>query len=217
MKNDFAFTNLVHAIEYCHKSNTPVLFNTCLSKADYTNGGFEDLLELARDMGGSIIQLIKPKGAGGWLLEGSDHFSPADLQLIKDKVIRYNTDKKYRSYPFISAMIIDEDEEHFGCTAGGTDRFYLNAKGDLQACEFLNLSFGNIAEEPVEEIYERMRRSFPVPGCNWLCELYQEKIVEYFTKNENKILPLPYSVTKDIINSERHGEVPDFYKRANKI
>lgn len=217
MKNDYAFSNLVHGIKCCHQTNTPVLFNTCLSKDDYTNGGFEELLELARDLGGSIIQLIKPKGAGGWLVEGTEYFSAADLQMIKEKVIRYNTHEKYRTFPFISAMIIDEDEEHFGCTAGGTDRFYLNAKGDLQACEFLNLSFGNIAEEPLKDIYDRMRKSFRNPGCNWLCELYQKKIADSFTKLKDATLPLPYAITKDIINSEDHGKVPDFYDRANKI
>jgi len=217
MNNDMAFANLINGIDACHQAGVPVMFNTCLSKDDYASGEFDRVMALARDLGGCLIQLIKPKGAGGWLLNGADHFSKSDLDQIKDQVIKYNTAKDYRYFPFIAAMIIDEDEHHFGCTAGGTDRFYLNAKGDLQACEFLNLSFGNIAEEPISTIYERMRSDFNNAGSNWLCEVYHKKVAENFKAAENASLPLPYEVTKQIMNTEEHGEAPDFYKRVNNI
>ncbi len=48
----------------------------------------------------------------------------------------------------------------FVCTAGGTDRFYINAKGDVQTYEFLNFLFGNIGEEDFLTIYNRMRDHF---------------------------------------------------------
>jgi len=217
MNNDMAFTNLVNGISQCHQSKVPVMFNACLPRDDYYNGKFESIMTLARDLGGKLIQLIKPKNAGGWLVEGADHFSKADLLHIKEVVIKYNTQGEYRDFPFIAAMIIDEDADHFGCTAGGVDRFYLNAKGDLQACEFLNMSFGNITEEPVSDIYERMRATFDKPGSNWLCEVYHQKISESFKAIGNGILPLPYGDTSQIINTEDHGEVPDFYKRVNKF
>jgi len=217
MRNDGAYTNLINGIHCCHQTGVPVMFNTCLSKEDYYNGGFERLLERARELGGSLIQLIKPKSAGGWLYEGAEHFTKTDLEYIREKVIKYNTHKDYRTFPFISAMIIDEDADHFGCTAGGTDRFYLNAKGDLQACEFLNVSFGNIAEEHISQIFQRMRESFATPGCNWLCEVYQKKIIDKLRDMDEAVLPLPYHVTKEIINTEDHGKVPDFYEKVNKI
>jgi len=217
MNNDMAFTNLINGIDQCHQAKVPVLFNTCLARKDYYNGNFERVMTLARDLGGKLIQLIKPKNAGGWLIEGADHFSEADLSHIKEMVVKYNTRKEFRGFPFIAAMIIDEDTNHFGCTAGGVDRFYLNAKGDLQACEFLNMSFGNIAKESVSDIYEKMRASFNQPGSNWLCEVYHQKIAESFSAMENSILPLPCSDTAQIINTEDHGEVPDFYKRVNKF
>jgi len=217
MKTDQAWLNLVNGINCCHQANVPVMFNSCLLRDAYYDGNFEKVMEKARELGGSLIQLIKPKSAGGWLLEETDHFSKEDLDKIKNEVLRYNTHKDYRAYPFIAAMIIDEDADHFGCTAGGTDRFYVNAKGDIQPCEFLNFSFGNIAEEPVEEIYLRMRRSFKEPGCNWLCEVYHNKIANKFRELDEAVLPLPPKFTQEIINTESHGKVPDFYDRANKI
>lgn len=214
MKSDQAWSNLVNGIGYCHKAGVSVMFNACLPRDAFYNGGFDKVMRRAKELGGSLIQLIKPKSAGGWLLEGADHFSPEDLEYIKHRVIEYNTLHAYKSYPFIAAMIIDEDADHFGCTAGGTDRFYLNAKGDIQACEFLNISFGNITEEPVENIYSRMRESFEKPGCNWLCEAYHAKIVDQFQHLGQPVLPLAPEVTRKIMNTVDHGEEPDFYKRA---
>lgn len=217
MKNDKAWENLTTGIRCCHEAGVTVMFNTCLGRDAYFDGTFERVIHQARELGGVLVQLIKPKSAGGWLLEGADHFSKEDLDDIRDRVVMYNTKAEYRSYPFIAAMIIDEDADHFGCTAGGTDRFYLNAKGDLQPCEFLNISFGNIADEPVEDIYRTMREVFRQPGCNWLCEHYQQKIAQEFMDRGDMVLPLPPEFTRELINIEEHGEVPDFYDRANKI
>jgi len=217
MKTDRAWSNLLSGIKCCHQANVPVMFNSCLSREAYFDGSFEKVMDKAKELGGSLIQLIKPKSSGAWLLEGADHFSQEDLDIIKKKVIKYNTHKEYKSYPFIAAMIIDEDEDHFGCTAGGTDRFYMNAKGDLQPCEFLNISFGNIAEEPIEDIYLKMRKSFEKPGCSWLCETYHKKIVNKFSELEEAVLPLAPEFTQEILNTEDHGKVPDFYDKANKI
>jgi MoaA/NifB/PqqE/SkfB family radical SAM enzyme len=217
MGTEEAWPNMLQGIQCCHETGVPVMFNSCLPRRAYYDGGFEKLMDRARELGGTLLQLIKPKSAGGWLLEGAEEFSQDDLGHIRKKALEYNTSKKYRSYPFIAAMIIDEDADHFGCTAGGTDRFYLNAKGDLQPCEFLNLSFGNISKEPVEEIYERMRSTFVQPGCNWLCEVYHEKIAKKVRGREKIVLPLPPIDTMEILNTEDHGKIPDFYDRANKI
>ena len=39
----------------------------------------------------------------------------------------------------------------------GMDKFYVNAKGNVKPCEFLNISFDNIANEEFEPIYDRMK------------------------------------------------------------
>jgi MoaA/NifB/PqqE/SkfB family radical SAM enzyme len=164
MKSEKAWSNLENGISLCHKAGVDVTFNSCIMREDYYNGTFEKVMETAKNFGATIIQFIKPKPAGGWLETGAEKFSTADLEHVRQKMIDYNTLEKYRDYPFIAAMIIDEDNEHFGCTAGGTDRFYINAKGDVQPCEFLNISFGKITEEKFEIIYDRMRKVYEIPG-----------------------------------------------------
>jgi len=158
-----AWQNMVNAIELCHEVGIPVTFNTCLPLQDFKNGNFEKVMQQAKDFGGFLIQIIKPKPSGGWLESGVEEYSDEDFAQITEKVNMYNLNKKYTEFPAISAQIMEEDPDMFGCTAGGTDRLYINAKGDVQPCEFLNISFGNIAEEDFDIIYKKMRKVFKVP------------------------------------------------------
>jgi MoaA/NifB/PqqE/SkfB family radical SAM enzyme len=217
MKNDKAWENLKNGIALCHKAGFEVAANTCILKEDYFNGTFDRILERARELGISIIQLIKPKPSGGWLGSELDHFSRKELDEIEKMVHRYNNDPAYRSFPFIAAQIIDERSDMFGCTAGGTDRFYINAKGDVQPCEFLNISYGNIKEEEFETIYERMRESFAVPGSNWLCEACSSDIAELVQIHGVKSLPLSKELSGIVINKWDRGEQPDFYEKVVKL
>ena len=217
MGSDNAWQVLVSGIESCHSAGVPVTFNSCLRREDYYNGTFERVMDRARDFGGMLIQMIKPKPAGAWLEGGADLFSPDDIKLMKEKMLAYNNIHSLRSYPAIAPMIIDEDHSHFGCTAGGTDRFYINAKGDVQPCEFLNLSFGNIALEPFDAIYTRMRDTFRIPGDCWLCEKYASQIAGIFRESGLTSLPLPPVLAEKVLSGIERGSVPDFYEKVVKI
>lgn len=212
-----AWNTLEKGIEACHKAKVPVMFNSCLSRDDYYNGTFERVMEKARSSGAVLIQMIKPKPAGGWLESGADTFTGQDIALIREKFLSYNNMKDFKDFPAIAPMIIDEDREHFGCTAGGTDRFYINAKGDVQPCEFLNISFGNIATEPFEPIYERMRTTFLTPGDCWLCEKHASAIAALFREHHLSSLPLPPDLSEIIAGRLEQGNAPEFYEKVIKI
>jgi radical SAM protein with 4Fe4S-binding SPASM domain len=132
-------------------------------------------------------------------------------------MIGYNNLKAFKQYPAIAPMIIDEDREHFGCTAGGTDRFYINAKGDVQPCEFLNISFGNIATQPFEQIYEKMRTEFLTPGDCWLCEKYSSRIAAIFREYNLSSLPLSPDLSEKVISQIERGNTSEFYDKVVKI
>ena len=217
MKSENAWSNLQNGIGLCHKAGIDVTFNSCLTREDYYNGNFEKVMETAKAAGATIIQFIKPKPAGGWLESGAEKFTPEDLAHIRQKMIDYNNLEKYRDYTAIAAMIIDEDQEHFGCTAGGTDRFYINAKGDVQPCEFLNISFGNIQEEKFEDIYDRMRKVYEVPGTCWLCEKHAAGIAEILKRTGQHTLPLAPEHSKEIYEHLEKSPVPDFYDKVVKM
>ena len=128
----------------------------------------------------------------------------------------FNRAPEYVDYPAVSAQILEEDVSLFGCTAGGTDRFYFNAKGDVQPCEFLNVSFGNVAEEPFETIYERMRAAFQVPGTCWLCEDYSGKVSSLFKEHGLDSLPLSPELTAELIEQMDRGRPTELYHTIEK-
>jgi MoaA/NifB/PqqE/SkfB family radical SAM enzyme len=208
MGNENAWQNMVNAIGLCHKTGISVAFNSCLGLADFRNGNFEKVMQRARDFGGSLVQIIKPKPSGGWLESGAE-----DFQLIKAKVNKYNLSPAYSSFPAISAQIIEEDPDMFGCTAGGTDRIYLNAKGDVQPCEFLNISFGNIADEDFEDIYKRMRSAFSIPQTCITCEKYARDIYRLYHDNQLKQLPLPKELTEELCRKMDMGNPTRLYQK----
>ncbi len=217
MGDDKAWDTMKAAVEMCHKAGISVAFNSCLQVSDFYNGKFERIMEIAKGFNASIIQIIKPKPSGGLLEVGIDPFTTEDVLHIRSLVDRYNLDEQYRDYPSISAQIIEEDKSQFGCTAGGTDRFYINAKGDVQPCEFLNISFGNIGEESFEDIYKRMRDCFGVPGECWLCEKYSNKVLELYKKYNLKSLPLSPEISREIYENWDRGNKTELYEKIERI
>ncbi len=217
MKSENAWSNLQNGISLCHQAGIDVTFNSCITREDYYNGNFEKVMETAKEAGATMIQFIKPKPAGGWLESGAQKFSPEDLDYIRQKMTGFNTKRQFKNYPAIAAMIIDEDADHFGCTAGGTDRFYINAKGDVQPCEFLNISFGNIADQKFEDIYTFMRNVYEIPGTCWLCERHAAKIAEILKRTGQNILPLSPENSAEIYKETVESPVPDFYDKVIKM
>lgn len=214
---DLAYTNLQKGIELCHKFNIGVAINTCPRKDSLYNGEFIKIIEKAKSFGASIVQIIKPKAAGASLNSDIVDFNDADLQLLKNIVNKYNNNKKYANWPALYAQIIAEADDFFGCTAGGTDRFYINAKGDVQPCEFLNISFGNIYSQPFEIIYEKMRQAFFTPCTSWLCEKFTDKINIFFQKQQEKKLPLSLEESAIIMQNWDRGKPTELYKKIQSI
>lgn len=217
MGGDSAWEAMETGVGMCHEVGLAVAFNTCLLRDDFYNGTFERIMEVAREFKACLIQIIKPKPAGMWLEKGDLEFTPEDLAYIKAKVNQYNLQEEYSQYPAISAQIIEEDQAVFGCTAGGTDRFYINAKGDLQPCEFLNISFGNITVDTFENIYQKMSSCFAWGGDCYLCESCSKEIHKVYHENGVNSLPLTPELSEKIYSSWDRGRRTDLYEQLEKM
>jgi len=53
-----------------------------------------------------------------------------------------------------------EGREHFGCNAGHK-MVYVDAFGEVSPCVFIPMTFGNVKEKSIQEIFAGMRRHFP--------------------------------------------------------
>jgi MoaA/NifB/PqqE/SkfB family radical SAM enzyme len=188
--------------------------NCCPSPERVASGGLERLFALARDLGCAFVQVIHGKSAGGWLgtpveVQGA----PALIARLRALHLRYNSAGAYRDYPCIAAQVFDEREDLFGCTAGGVDRFYLGADGEVQPCEFLNISFGNVRSEPFGVIFARMRSHFRHPGTDWLCCTLAGSIAEIIRQRGLERTPVPWAITREFIDTWARGRATPLYRK----
>ena len=68
--------------------------------------------------------------------------------------------------PILSAFAYLESPEAFGCGAGLT-HLYIDGSGEVCPCNLVPLSFGNLTQQPFQQILDRMGRHFcrPRTGC----------------------------------------------------
>lgn len=206
-----AFETALSALEMFPKVGIATVINCCPSKQLLDEGGFDKIMDIAKKYGCSLVQLIHWKPAGGWL--GKE--SPMDKDTI-DKLYNYhlvyNKSKRYKNHPAVASQVYESAKQNFGCTAGGIERFYINANGGFQPCEFLNVSFGNIQDESFNVLFKRMRSFFKKPATKWLCCTECEKI-EAMLKDNSMSIPLPKDKTILLAQEwDRGEEVPLYVK-----
>jgi MoaA/NifB/PqqE/SkfB family radical SAM enzyme len=197
----------------CRQLGLVAAFNSVLSEEEISSGCLVQLMELARELDCDYVQLIHPKPAGVWL--GKETGMQQEKQLInfiQAEHVHYNS-RAMHSYPSLAAQVFEESHCVLGCTAGAVDRFYLNAAGEVQPCEFLNISFGNVNQESFDAIYQRMRSYFPTPSSDWLCCTQGQAIHELFEQQEKKQTPLPWEITQTLVQNWQRGEATPIYKR----
>jgi MoaA/NifB/PqqE/SkfB family radical SAM enzyme len=208
-----SFKTACNAVKRCREAGLVVAINSVLSEEEILGGGLGRLMDLARDLDADFVQLIHPKPAGMWLGRG-EHMQ-RDRKVI-DFVRRLHLDYNARldGHPCLVSQVLEEAENRLGCTAGAVDRFYLNACGEVQPCEFLNISFGNVREESFKTILERMRSYFRVPCSDWLCCTQAGEINRLFHEQDTPRTPLPWPVTRSLVEKWNRGEPTPFYKKT---
>ena len=208
-----SFDVACETVRRCREAGMAAALNTVLSERELWADGLVRLMELARALDCDYVQLIHPKPAGGWL--GQKEGMQGDPELVRSVQqahVVYNSGGM-RDYPSLSAQVYEESAEMLGCTAGAVDRFYVNAHGELQPCEFLNISFGNVNEEPFEEVFERMRRAFSEPCTDWLCCTQAPAIQERIAAHEPPVTPLPWAETQGLVETWDRGAPTPVYRR----
>ncbi|GBD91734.1 antilisterial bacteriocin subtilosin biosynthesis protein AlbA [bacterium BMS3Abin04] len=138
--------------------------NSCISKELIKNNGLYKLFELAKSLNVSMIQLLEPRPNGGYLNNFREvQLNEDEIAVSREFTLIGNTSKKYKDYPLIYNLAFLESPKNFGCLMGGLSHFYIDSKGNVNPCVFLPVSFGNIQETSIAEIFEKMRKAIPFP------------------------------------------------------
>lgn len=208
-----AYDMAVQTLKWCYEVGLGSAINTVLEKDKIEDGSFLGIMELAKDLNCNFVQLIHPKRAGLWL--NNKELATND-KLTIDYVLKahkYYNNAFRQNYPALPAQVEEEQPSKFGCTSGGIDRFYIGASGEVQPCEFLNISFGNVKDEDFKVIFERMRSYFKTPCEHWLCTTQAQAIDELMKKYNLTQTPIPYEYTKELVENWNRGNSTKLYKK----
>ena len=75
-----------------------------------------------------------------------------------------------------------EGREHFGCNAGHK-MVYIDAFGEVSPCVFTPMTFGNIREKSIEDLFSEMKQCFPSEGCCFMNKNY--KLFQKYIKDNS--------------------------------
>ena len=193
----------------CREAGMLTGFNTVLSDREIVEGGIDAIMEFAAHQEADYVQLIHPKPSGLWLGKPLDsEWSAKAVETACAAQRHYNAAGRKHD-PVLTAQVYEESAEMLGCCCGGIDRFYIGAAGDVQPCEFVNLSFGNLREVSFETAYERMRRAFSVPCCEWICRTRAAEIASAAGER----LPLEWERTRELVANWKCGTPTPVYRR----
>lgn len=207
-----AFETACECARQARAAGLGVAFNSVLSEEALKAGHLGELMALADELGCHFVQLIHPKPSGGWLGRDEEMQKGAEiLQVVRKAHIFYNSGLSPHTTA-LAAQAFEEQAEVLGCTAGAIDRFYVNANGELQPCEFVNISFGNLTREPFEVVWGRMRAAFPDARADWLCCTQAAAIHQLYVESGERHTPLPWELTRKLVEEWDRGSPTPLYK-----
>lgn len=77
-----------------------------------------------------------------------------------------------------------EGKEHFGCNAGHK-MVYVDAFGEVSPCVFTPMTFGNVQDDSIDNLFSEMKKCFPSEECCFINKNY--KLFQNYAKDNSTI------------------------------
>jgi MoaA/NifB/PqqE/SkfB family radical SAM enzyme len=99
-----------------------------------------------------------------------------------------------------------EDARYFGCTAGHK-MVYVDAFGEVSPCVFIPMTFGNVKNESVKNIYTKLRMRFPTENTCFI-----NKNFERLRDALNRQSPIGEDDALQIVDNIDFGPLAEFFR-----
>ncbi len=203
------------ALTVAKKVGLYTCINCVADRSNVETGRYRELYEKARQLRVDEFRLIEPMPCGR--LADTDRggdspfLSPGQIQEIRRFHRKTNRslkkDGQGRLPPKVCAFNEIESPELFGCAAG-TRHLFIDPAGEVCPCDFTPLSFGNVAEEPMSVIWDRMSSAMKHPRRH--CLIQHQTALIHEAIRERTPAPLPVSLQTAAAFPEE--EQPDFVR-----
>ena len=174
------FNKAIQGIKNALDVRLKCALSTYVTKEALANGEFEQVIKLGKDLGANGVRYLLPTATGRWL-----HNPEVKLTREEERKVR-----KIAKFPYTCRDFYFQTQTSSQCR-GVADQvyFYISPYGDVMPCCFIPLTFGNIREEPLKTILDRMWghamfcESWVKKECPMLNEEFRKKYIDTIPPN----------------------------------
>lgn len=133
---------------------------------DMLNGGMLSLAKYLKTLGVDEMRIMEPLPCGALKDKRDAVLSEEEKQQMIQLHITLNKDRRY---PKASVFPYFESESQFGCGAG-VQHSYVDGKGGFGPCDFMEQTYGDLLNEDVHDIWQRITDGVQGPHCQCLAK-----------------------------------------------
>lgn len=141
------YDKVMSAASWAREFGINLCFSTVFSTEPLSDkNAMNKLLELAgREK--AFLLICDSAAVGGWEEKEEKMMTLHERNTLLEKLMLHPVARHHNMYNFRARV---------GCPAG-TEKIYINAYGDVTPCDLIHDTFGNVLEERLEKIWNRMR------------------------------------------------------------
>jgi len=194
-----AFKIAAEAIETFRRADIFPVLSAAMREQRITWDGTRNMMRLAKELGAGLVEIVPIRPAGRAVVACS-HAELRRHNINQQMFKSFNTDPRFADCPGVNSPGYLETPERFGCVAG-SERLYISASGDVQPCPLVNLSLGNVLDESLASICQRMGALLRGPRCDLLCSQLGPLVSEYVAEGGQgcAVLPIPREKSVEIL------------------
>ena len=179
------FKKTIKALRWSQELKLNICLSTVVTHQNIKN--INNLLEFSKKEGCSLL-LNKASSAGKWIDKKEMKMHMGDLKLF-ERLLKIPHTRSDIMFNFRGGMMCP----------GGIERIYITAYGDVMMCPHVQISYGNVLEEPLENVWKRMCK---MPHLN-----YRSRVCKHaFDKKFYKKYLLPIEKIKNLPVHYKNGK-----------
>lgn len=161
-----AFNIAINAIKNAKKSGIYTMSQTVATRELLYSGGLEKLALFLKKIGVDEMRIMEPLPCGRLKKHSKAVLTKQEMEKLKQFHVLFNENK---IYPKTSVFPYFESVDQFGCGAG-TQHSFVDAHGNFGPCDFIDKSYGNLLNENVFELWNKMHSDCGKPHSSCLAK-----------------------------------------------
>lgn len=163
------FERAIAGLAAAKRAGLSVGISATITPESYASGEFNRLVELGKSLGVHEVLIFDALPTGRYrdredLVQTAVQTAGLDwVEAMVQSARPYNQDPRYPGVIFSAYMT---SHRSVGCSCG-TSYFYLSPYGDIMSCDFNHATFGNVLEEPLWRLWERLSTNPDFCQAKW--------------------------------------------------